>query len=691
MPMQRILLILVLLFGQRSYGQILPFSDTFDDGDYAGWTVTDDREPQSGPSNWSVRNGVLVQSSNIWSYGPVDLETRYHLGTHITRGDKNWRDYSFNALVRSTDNDGVGLIFRYSDENNYYRVLLMNDPSWSGLNIDGIPVNTPLQRIQKFVDGEPEILAENLVSQAYPTGFFALTADVRGDTIRAYLNGELIMSAIDETHPSGKIGMLSYANTGAYYDDVLVTTEPTIYDSPPESINVYPVTEDRAPYIQNPTQHAVEIAWRSTEPYRGAIRFDTEKGLLTNVVREDSARQKHHVKLDDLDPSTRYFYAVYEEDTEVYAEENFRTARYNDEKQFSFLVLGDSGVDTDTQYEVGGQMRSSMNQSEVDFVIHVGDVHQGSGDYYDAVYFKPYRDILKNVNMFTALGNHDVITDNGGVYLDDFYLPHNNPDSTERYYSFRWANAYFICLDTNSNYAQGSPQHTFLLNALQSEERMSATWTFVYAHHPPYTEYWTNYYGDSNVQNHLVPIFESYDVDMVMNGHTHSYERGEKEHVHYLVTGGGGGGLDDYFVDYDHITFSKAVHHFTRIDVNDAELTVRAIDENGQQVDRFLINKFTDVSIDLMSDKPGQTGLEQNTPNPAQNSTSIRYHTSTDTRLTIELHDVLGRTLMTLVDRFHYAGTYTLSVDLSTLASGTYVYTLKTQDRVLSRQMTVAK
>ena len=54
-----------------------------------------------------------------------------------------------------------------------------------------------------------------------------------------------------------------------------------------------------------------------------------------------------------------------------------------------------------------------------------------------------------------SLGNHDVITDNGGVYLDDFYLPHNNPDSTERYYSFRWANAYFIALDTNGDYSPG--------------------------------------------------------------------------------------------------------------------------------------------------------------------------------------------------------------------------------------------
>ena len=149
-----------------AHAQPLPFYDNFDDGNYAGWTVTDDVEPQHGPGVWVVENGVLVQKSNIWSYGPVELETKYHLGTHITTGDRNWTDYSLNALVRSADNDGVGLIFRYQDAKNYYRVLLMNDPSWSGRDSSGTPVNTPLQRIQKFIDGEPYL---SLIHISEPT------------------------------------------------------------------------------------------------------------------------------------------------------------------------------------------------------------------------------------------------------------------------------------------------------------------------------------------------------------------------------------------------------------------------------------------------------------------------------------------------------------------------------------------
>ncbi len=683
--------ILLCLLHSSAAAQTLPFTDNFEDGDFTGWQVTDDPEPQSGPGEWLVENQILVQKSNIWAYGTVDQETKYHLGTHITAGDKNWTDYTFNALVRSGDNDGVGLIFRYDDPENYYRILLMNDPSWSGLDSAGIPVNTPLQRIQKFVGGEPVILAENKVSEAYPSGFFALTADVRGDTIRAYLNGELIMSAMDNSYSTGKIGLLSYANAGAFYDSVSVSDALFIYDKPAEITITYPVREDRAPYVQNPTQTTVELAWRSLEPAIGSIKYDTEKGRLGNEVVEPGPRQKHHLELFGLEPSTRYFYAVYEDGQEVYEEENFRTGRRDTETKFSFLVLGDSGVDTPTQWKVGEEMRKSMDQEEVDFVLHVGDVHQGIGDYYDNVYFKPYREILKNVNIFTSLGNHDVITDNGAVYLDDFYLPNNNPDSTERYYSFRWGNAFFIALDTNMNYAPGTAQYDFLIEALKSPERTSATWTFVYAHHPPFTEYWTNYYGDETVQNHLVPVYEAYDVDMVLNGHTHSYERGEREHVHYLVSGGGGGALDDYFVDYDHIAFSSGSHHFTRVDVDNDQLLISAIDEDGAQIDRFTINKFSQVSVDPSAPIPSQFLLRQNYPNPVNSITTIQYDVPADERVVLELVDMIGHRVATLADRVHRAGSYTVSFDTSQLASGTYLYRLKSSTGVMSKEMTVIK
>ncbi len=679
-------------FADLAPGQALPFYDGFEDGDDAGWNVVDDPEPQSGPSQWVVENGALAQKSNIWSYGPVELETKYHLGTHITTGDKNWEDYTFNAIVRSTDNDGIGLIFRYQDPKNYYRILLMNDPAWSGRDSSGVPVNTPLQRLQKFVDGEPYILAERKVSRAFPSGWFTLTADARGDTLRAYLNGTLLFAALDGTWPDGKIGMLSYANAGAFYDSVSVTEERLIYSDVTRPIT-YPVREDRRPYIQNPTKTGVEIAWRSLQPALGSVLFGESKGELNREVRESAPTQKHHIALTDLEPSRQYYYSVYNGDALVQDEETFRTARRDDETEFSFLVLGDSGVNTESQWRVSKEMRRSMNQAEVDFVVHVGDVHQGVGDYYDTIYFKPYREIIKNVNVFTSIGNHDTYTDNAAVYLDDFYLPRNNDENSERYYSFRWGNAYFIALDTNIDYKPGSPQHRFFMQALESQERKGATWTFVYAHHPPWTEYWTNYYGDYGVEQNLVPLFEEYEVDMVMNGHTHSYERGEKNHVHYLVSGGGGGALDEYFVDYDHVTFSAGVFHFTRIDVQGDQLRVTAVDEFGGQVDQFLVNKRVNVGFqnEAMMRPPDRFELGAVFPNPAADRVTFTYRLAEAARVEVGLFDIAGREVDRLIERTQIPDTYEVSYDASHLPAGLYLIRLTAGDRVETRGLTIVR
>jgi predicted phosphodiesterase len=526
------------------------------------------------------------------------------------------------------------------------------------------------------------------VSQAYPSGYFALTADVRGDTIRAYLNGALILQAVDDTYAQGRVGMMSYANSGVYYDNLSVTGEVLIYEDVMFE-NTYPVVEDRAPYLQLPTQTSIMVAWRTVEENLGIVKYSEDKDVLDHEAAETEARQKHHVHLTDLEPGTRYHYEVYSGGERVQAQERFRTAPGYDAQKFSFLVLGDSGVDTPTQWALGDEMVRSMQQSEVDFMVHVGDVHQGAGDYYDNIYFKPYQRIVNKINVFTSLGNHDVITDNGGVYLDDFYLPTNNPDSTERYYSFRWANAYFIALDTNGDYSPGSPQYDWLVETLNDSLRQAATWTFVYAHHPPYSEYWTNYYGEEAVQDYLVPLFEAYNVDMVMNGHTHSYERGEKNHVHYVVTGGGGGNLDDYFIDYDHISFSEGVHHFTRIDVDGDEMWVSAVDEHGQQVDRFLINKYVEVGV--VEGAPAEDGpaLLPGYPNPARESATFSYRLSRPGRATLELFDMLGRKVGTLVDRRHQAGTHQAVFDASSLAPGVYLLRFQAHDFVQARTLTV--
>jgi hypothetical protein len=677
-----LLLFISMLLCTALRAQEVIFFDNFDDGNFNGWAVFDDPEPRSGPSEWVVENGILRQKSNIWAYDPP-AEFLYHLGSHVSSGDKAWTDYSLNAILRSTDNDGIGIIFRYQDEQNYYRILLMNDAGNSG------SVGSAVQRIQRFVDGEPRTLHQNIVTEAYPSGFFSLTADVRGDSIKAYLNGELIGAVRDSIYDSGKIGLFVYANSGAYFDSVMVSSDPFIYDEP-DIEYTYPVSVDRMPYIQRPTTESAEIAWRTVQPFIGKVEIGLEKGVYTRSLTEAASTQKHHVVIDQLQADTRYFYRVSNGSTVILEDESFKTAKPDEMKQLSFLVLGDSGVNTDIQRAVNNQMLQSHNADAADFLIHVGDVHQGDGSSYDDIYFSIYEELLKQMNFYLSIGNHDTYTDDAAPYLDDFYLPRNNPEQSERYYSYRWANAYFIVLDSNIDMAPGSAQYTFLLNELQSDRQQTADWTFVYFHHPPYCEFWPAWDGDPVVRQHLMPVFEDYDVDMVLNGHTHAYEKGELNGVTYVISGGGGGGLDAFARDFEHITISEGVHHYSRIDIDGLELKFKAVDMNGNLVDEFTITKSV-LSSEEESESPNTIQLKQNYPNPFNPSTTIEFELNRAAEVQLEVFDATGRRVARLTEGFKSSGRHSLEFDATGLASGVYVYRLTAGNRYIEKTMTLIK
>ncbi len=570
-----------------NYAQSLPWYEDFSDNDLTGWTAVDDQPNTSGPGQWLLDQSVLRQASNIYV---TENEYSVFLGTHIFAGNKSWQDYSFNALVKSEDDDGIGILFRYQDANNYYRLILLQDAGNLG----------PFQRLQKRVKGSFTTLAEATPSQAIPTGWFALTADVRGDSIKIYLNSTLIFSTVDADKdlPQGSVGFTCYAHNGAYFDSVLVSEERIVYQKPIETISYV----DRAPYIQIPKQESVQIAWRSKDKVLGKVEFG-ESLAYGRIVSEDTSSHKHLLFLSNLQPNTRYYYRVLN-DAQVIAEgDTFRTAKPDSIDKVSLVIWGDSGTGGEAQF----RMASLLEEQAVDFCLHVGDVSQSNGSEYDNIFFKPYQNIVRSRCIFTSIGNHDTYFNNAATYLDDFYLPHNNPDSTERYYSFNWGNVHCIALNSMEDISPASKQYAWLVSDLSSDFRKRTTWTFVYFHYPPYCQGWDTWAGDVATQQYWVPLFEQYKVDMVFNGHTHDYERGYLNGVYYIITGGGGGGMDVWGRDYPHIDVTIFKHHFTRLDVDGDKLLLRAID-----IDNVLIDSLTIRKGEKPPQHPGKKEAEPN-------------------------------------------------------------------------------
>jgi len=83
--------------------------------------------------------------------------------------------------------------------------------------------------------------------------------------------------------------------------------------------------------------------------------------------------------------------------------------------------------------------------------------------------------------------------------------------------------------------------------------------------------------------------------------------------------------------------------------------------------------------------------LFQNAPNPFNPATTIKYRTSESEPVTLEVFDVRGRKISTLVNEVKESGTYEVSFEASKLGSGVYFYRLQAGDSVSTRRMVLVK
>jgi hypothetical protein len=93
------------------------------------------------------------------------------------------------------------------------------------------------------------------------------------------------------------------------------------------------------------------------------------------------------------------------------------------------------------------------------------------------------------------------------------------------------------------------------------------------------------------------------------------------------------------------------------------------------------------------SEKAVRFALHQNYPNPFNPATNINYELSSPSRVQLEVFDLLGRTVATLVNERQNQGSYTVKVNASkyNLSSGVYFYRLQTEDFTSTRKMTLLK
>ena len=336
----------------------------------------------------------------------------------------------------------------------------------------------------------------------------------------------------------------------------------------------------RAPYLQFSTTNSIHVVWRTDGPVQAAVRFGQQRsGLGTEVsgesivvraslgtngqriparwqalrTEENLKLRKLHsaaigtfqyeAKLTGLQPATRYYYAVYDGNRRLTADDesySFTTPPpVGTEGPVRFWVLGDGGTGRQEQAGVFQAMLDYVKREKhpLDFWIHVGDMAYETGRdvEFQSRFFESYAPALRSSVCWPTMGNHEGFTSKGttgiGPYYDAYVVPKRGEaggvsSGTEAYYSFNYANIHFICLDSHDlDRKPGGAMAKWLKADL---EKARADWLIAFWHHPPYTK--GSHDSDkekdlTEMRQHIMPIIEAGGVDLVLTGHSHVYER----------------------------------------------------------------------------------------------------------------------------------------------------------------------
>ena len=297
----------------------------------------------------------------------------------------------------------------------------------------------------------------------------------------------------------------------------------------------------RGPYLQSGTPTGVVVRWRTDVATDSRVLFGNAPGSLTSAVDDAASQTEHEVTLSGLFPNTVYYYAV-GTTTKILAGNDpssfFLTApRVGKSKPTRIWVLGDPGTADADAAAVRDAYYAFTGTRHTDLWLMLGDnaYPRGTDIEYQAAVFDMYPTMLRKSVLWPTFGSHEGRSANSvtqtGPYFDIFTLPRNAEaggvvSGTEAYYSFDYGNIHFIVLDSFGS--DRSPRGP-MLSWLQADLAMTTQdWIIAYWHHPPYSK--GSHDSDTEVplvemRQNVVPLLEQAGVDLVLTGHSHSYER----------------------------------------------------------------------------------------------------------------------------------------------------------------------
>ncbi|MEC3891250.1 metallophosphoesterase family protein [Nocardiopsis sp. LDBS1602] len=279
------------------------------------------------------------------------------------------------------------------------------------------------------------------------------------------------------------------------------------------------------------------ITWRGDHGDTALVRYapadDPEQTRDVQAhISTEAAGTYYTATLTGLTPATAYDYRVGDGDTTLSAPRTFTTAA-PDDTPFDFLYFGDT--QNDITEEAAPVVRAALQaQPDAALALHAGDlINTSTNDAQWAEWYDAYGPAAVKMNQLAAPGNHEY----SGTTLSPQWTgqfpgsgngPTNGADLPETTYYTDYQGVRFIVL--NSNYRNAAPisrnawlqeQARWLDQALTDNP---GRWSVVTFHHPVFSN--TPGRDNPELRNAWMPVFEDNDIDLVLQGHDHSYSRG---------------------------------------------------------------------------------------------------------------------------------------------------------------------
>jgi len=299
----------------------------------------------------------------------------------------------------------------------------------------------------------------------------------------------------------------------------------------------------RGPYLQRVTPTSVVVRWRTDKLTDSRVRYGAG---LTQQITEPQSTTEHVITLAGLQPATRYPYVVGTSTADLSpADDSYyiKTApAFGSTDAVRLWMLGDFGTSSDRQRQTFDAIRAATQGKRPDLWVWLGDNAYTFG--FDSEYQKHVFDYapeyLRNLPFYALPGNHDYHDD-----VNDFNVPFyaltTQPKQAEAggvasgsssYYSVDYGPVHLVSMDSYGNedgkyriWDTTGTQIQWLKRDLAANKR---PWTIIAFHHPPYTQGSRNSDTEQDLilnRERLTPIFERYNVDLVISGHSHVYER----------------------------------------------------------------------------------------------------------------------------------------------------------------------